>query len=50
MKLDENRDRYILITQEKRALIWRIERYKQVKLQNIARKNKEKSIIIQQDA
>lgn len=29
MKLDENRDRYILTEQEKRALIWRIERYKQ---------------------
>ncbi len=29
MKLDENRDRYILTEQEKRALVWRIERYKQ---------------------
>ena len=29
MKLDENRGRYILTEQEKRALIWRIERYKQ---------------------
>lgn len=29
MKLDENRDRYILTEQEKRALVWRIECYKQ---------------------
>ena len=29
MKLDENRDRYILTEQEKRALVWRIEHYKQ---------------------
>ena len=29
MKLDENRDRYILTEKEKRALVWRIEHYKQ---------------------
>ena len=32
MKLDENRDRYILTEQEKRALVWLIERYKQKNL------------------
>ena len=29
MKMDQDKDKYILTEQEKRALIWRIERYKQ---------------------
>lgn len=29
MELDQNQDKYILTAQEKRALIWRIEHYKQ---------------------
>ena len=31
MELDQNKDRYILTEKEKRALIWRIEHYKQKK-------------------
>ena len=29
MKLDQDKDKYVLTEQEKRALVWRIERYKQ---------------------
>ena len=29
MELDQNKDKYVLTEQEERALIWRIERYKQ---------------------